>query len=74
MELRKDSELEKVDGEMCRVLNFIPSATVKDGTVVAPDRTTPYEKLEVECNKINEKIIWHITHRDDFLHLWQVLE
>ena len=60
-----------IDGELCRVKTFTPlSASVEDGEVIALDRTTPYASIVIECTKLPQDATGFITHRLDFLHLW----
>ena|SRR5438876_1004260 len=57
--------------KLCRTVSFTPFAKVKDGKVLMSNRTLPYGFLTVECEGLSgEAEIW-VTHRIDFLHLWQ---
>lgn len=68
--LRKDNEWSVIDGELCKVVDFRPMATIRDGKVVAPNLTDPYALVVLECKKFPEKIQGYITHKMDFTHLW----
>lgn len=68
--LIKDNEWSEIDGEPCRVINFVPLATVKNGKVVALNKTTPYASVTIECKKLRGKITGFICHKMDFMHLW----
>lgn len=68
--LIKDREWGLIDGELCRVIDFTPLASVKDGKVSNLSGTTPYASVTIECKKMSEKIIGFITHKTDFIHLW----
>lgn len=68
--LLKDEEWSLIDGEICRVIDFVPMGTVKDGKVIAMDMTIPYASIDIECKKIPEKITGFITHKLDFTNLW----
>lgn len=69
--MRKDSEWSVIDGEPCRVIDFVPlGSLVKDGKVIAADMTTPYASVTIECKKISQEITGFITHKMDFAHLW----
>ena len=67
--LLKDSQWSIIDGELCRVVDFVPMASVKGGKISA-DKVTPYASVVLECNKFPTKIKGFITHKIDFLHLW----
>jgi hypothetical protein len=66
----KDSEWNVIDGEPCRVIDFTPMALVQNGEVVAPDITTPYASVTLECKKISNKVKGFVTHKVDFTNLW----
>lgn len=68
--MRKDSEWSVIDGEPCRVIDFIPLASVQNGKVVAPNITDPYASVTLECKKVSNTIKGFITHKMDFAHLW----
>lgn len=73
--MRKDSEWGVIDGEPCRVTNFTPLAgMVRDGKVIATDKTTPYASIAFECKKIPNTIRGFITHKMDFANLWSVFK
>ena len=68
--LRKDSEWSVVDGEHCRITDFIPAATIEKGQVIAPNKTEPYASVILECKKLSQETKGFITHKMDFQHLW----
>lgn len=68
---RTDAEWDVIDGEVCRVKVFTPSARVEEGRVIARARTEPYASIVVECPALPGVATGFITHRTDFLHLWQ---
>lgn len=67
--LLKDSEWAKIDGEVCRIINFNPLAIVKNGKIQRVD-VMPYASITFECIKVSEKISGFISYREDFQHLW----
>lgn len=69
IKLLKDSEWSKIDGEICRVINFTPLASVKNDKILRVD-IMPYASLELECKKTQQKIIGFINYKEDFKHLW----
>lgn len=69
-ELLKDSQWSVIDGECCRVIDFVPMASIKEGKILAIDKTTPYASVVLECKKLPTKIKGFITHKVDFTHLW----
>jgi hypothetical protein len=70
MKLFKDTDWNLVDTEPCRVIEFIPSAQVKDGKVLITAKMQPYASIVLECKKITETVEGSIIHKLDFLHLW----
>ena len=71
----KDSEWSIIDGEPCRVIDFRPLlASVENDEVVAPDTTTPYAAVTLECKKIPNKITGFVTHKMDFANLWKAFK
>lgn len=68
--LLKDSDWSIIDSEPCRVINFTPMGSVKDGKVIAIDKSTPYASITFECKKLPDRIKGFICHKMDFEHLW----
>jgi len=68
-DLLKDSQWSAIDGELCRVVDFFPIASVKGGKILAIGKT-PYASVVLECKKLPTKIKGFITHKVDFIHLW----
>ena len=72
--LQKDSDWSMIDGEPCRATNFIPSASVKNGKVIASNNTEPYAVVTLESKKLLTQTKGCITHKIDFLHLWKAFK
>lgn len=68
--LLKDSQWIVIDSEPCRVIEFTPTASVKNGKVLAPNKTEPYASVVLECKKIPNIVKGFICHEMDFQHLW----
>lgn len=68
--LLKDNDWSVIEGEVCRVVDFVPMGAVKDGNVKALDTSTPYASVTLECRKFSYKITGFITHKVDFIYLW----
>jgi hypothetical protein len=68
--LTKDSEWSMIDGELCKVIDFVPHTSIRDGKISKLDKTMPYASVTIECKKIPNKITGFITHKTDFMHLW----
>lgn len=68
--LKKDSEWSVIDDEPCRVLEFIPTATIQNGKILAPNKKEPYAQVILECKKLPKMTKGLIFHRTDFRHLW----
>ena len=67
--LLKDSEWAKIEGEICRVIDFNPLVVFKDGKIKRVD-VMPYASITFECKKVQGEITGFINHREDFQHLW----
>src|SRR5713226_912214 len=68
---RTDKDWEVIDGELCRVEDFKPWARVEDGRLTRTfNKTSAYASLVFECDRLPHKATGFITHRLDFLHLW----
>jgi len=73
--LLKDEEWSLIDGEICRVIDFVPmGSSVKDGKAIAMDTTTPYASIQIECKKLSGEITGFITHKIDFINLWNAFK
>ena len=73
--LLKDSDWRVIDGEFCRVIDFIPMTSIKDGKVSAINRTTPYASVDLECRNFpGQKVTGFICHKLDFIHLWKAFK
>lgn len=72
--LLKDSEWSIIDQELCRVIDFVPFGSVRNGEVLALDKSTPYASITFVCEKLSGKIKGFITHKIDFMHLWMVFK
>ncbi len=68
--MRKDSEWSVIDGEPCKVINFIPLASIENGKVITPNKTEPYASVILECKKLPQQTKGFICHKMDFQHLW----
>jgi len=68
-DLLKDSQWSAIDEELCRAVDFVPIASVKEGKILAIGKT-PYASVVLECEKRPTKIKGFITHKLDFIHLW----
>ena len=73
-DLRNDNEWSAIESEPCRVIEFIPAASIRDGKVLAPNKTDPYASVILECKKIPGIIKGYICHKMDFQHLWAAFE
>ncbi|HUX00254.1 MAG: hypothetical protein WBD63_08645 [Phycisphaerae bacterium] len=68
--LLTDSEWGSVDGDACRVSQFSPFGWLEEGRICVPKRI-PYAAIHFECTRMPGTIKGYITHKMDFLHLWQ---
>lgn len=67
----KDSEWSAIDGKVCRVISFDPTASIQNGKIVALDTVAPYASVTLECKKMPGVLTGFITHEMDFEHLWE---
>lgn len=67
--LLRDREWSFIDGEACRVINFNPFCSFKDGKI-SPIGILPYASVTIESRKVNKIIKGFVTHKIDFIHLW----
>lgn len=72
--LLKDSQWGVIDGEFCRVIKFTPMSSVKDGKILALNKSAPYAAIDIECKKLPKKITGFICHKMDFMHLWSAFK
>ncbi|MGB8953235.1 MAG: hypothetical protein WCC06_11300 [Candidatus Aminicenantales bacterium] len=72
--LLKDNQWSVIDGELCRVINFTPLGSIKDGKVKALNKTIPYASVTLECKRLSKEITGFICHRMDFIHLWSAFK
>lgn len=70
----KDRGWSLIDGEPCRVINFIPTALVENGKVLIPNKVKPYASITMECKRASEIIEGYVTHKIDFMHLWKAFK
>ena len=73
-DLLKDSQWSVIDGEFCRVIDFVPMASIKEGKIFAIDKTTPYASVLLECKRLPTKVTGFITNKIDFMHLWSAFK
>ena len=73
LSLLRDEDWSLIDGEACRVLEFIPWGCIRDGRIIAA-KTGPYASVILEWKKSRGTIKGYITHKIDFRHLWEVFE
>lgn len=73
--LLTDADWSVIDGYICRVKSFTPMLSlVKDGKVKSADTTTPYATISIECTKLSGEITGFITHKKDFINLWNAFK
>ena len=66
----RDKEWSLIDSEPCRVVDFVPMSSIKDGKILTLGLSVPYASVTIECKKTPNKITGFITHKTDFMHLW----
>ena len=73
LSLLTDKEWSVIEGEACRVLEFIPYGCITEGRIIASS-IAPYASVILESKNIQGMIKGHIMHKIDFRHLWEVFE
>lgn len=63
--LRRDSDWDLVEGQICKVLEFTPLATVEGGHVKSAGRTKPY--AYVSCNAMRFPITLLVSSRTNWI-------
>jgi len=74
MILVKDSEWCAIDGELCKVIKFIPWGSIKNGKISVLNKATPYASVVIECKKLPVETTGFICHKMDFIHLWKAFK
>jgi hypothetical protein len=69
--LGRDLSWSSIDGELCLVVAFEPFGEVVGEKVKAPPVPMPYANLTIVCSKLDSAVTWPVSHRVDFVHLWQ---
>lgn len=72
--LLRDSDWRVLEGEIFRVIEFSPLARVEDGKVIDFSKVDPYASIKIKVPKVSQPITGFITHKIDFLHLWEVFK
>jgi len=67
---RKDSEWNELDGDACRIIEFIPNARIENGNIVISNKTEPYASVIFECTMLSQHSRGFICHKIDFMNLW----
>lgn len=68
--LKTDRDWSVVDSEPCRVIEFVPAASINNGEVVAINKNVPHASVMLECKKLPQQNKGFITHKIDFENLW----
>jgi hypothetical protein len=73
--LLRDKDWRPLDGETCRVVAFRPLAGRVEGTEVkSSTHHLPYAAIDIEAPPLAEPVTGYISHKLDFLHLWQAFK
>lgn len=70
----RDISFSSIDKEVLIAKRFGQLSRVEDGKVHAFDKNMPYGFLEVEGETFEGAAMLTLTHKDDFLHVWQAFE
>lgn len=72
--LLTDKQWSTIESKMCRILEFIPMASVENGKVIETDASSPYASISFECSKEPKILKGFITHKEDFKVLWAIFK
>jgi hypothetical protein len=72
--LLTDQQWSVIDGDVCKVHDFVPWGSVKNGQVFAISKTTPYASIDFKCSKIPQVVKGFVSHKEDFVNLWRVFK
>ena len=72
--LGKDISWDQARAIVCRATHLTPFASVQNQTVQSFNLSLPYGLLTVESPALSSPFIMPLTHRDEFLTLWEIFE
>lgn len=72
--LLSDKDWSKVDSQLCRIIEFIPMASVQNLKKTKIDLTSPYALISFETSDEPKILKGFITHRIDFKMLWHTFK
>jgi len=70
----RNISLDDIEKEFCRVIHFIPFATLESGKIEQISRISPYASLLLESQVLRQEATLPIIHKDDFKVLWGVFK
>lgn len=70
----RDISFSDIDQEVLMITYFGQLSKIVDGKVVAHSKRLPYGYLKVKGTAFKGPAMLAITHKDDFIHVWQALE
>jgi len=71
--LIKDKDFQKIEGEVCKLVEFHPIGTVQEGKIKNASILKPYATIVVKCRISKTNLTYAITNKADFVHLWEAL-
>ena len=72
--LGKEIPWDSLKGEICRVKLLTSFANVEGNKVRSFSKANPYALLKVESPALKQEAVLPITHRPDFLSLWDIFK
>jgi hypothetical protein len=63
-----------IDGEICRVNDFCPMASIENGKLIMTNKIPWFAVVTIECKKFPKPAKGYIYHKTDFQHLWMAFK
>jgi hypothetical protein len=72
-DLKRNVDWNIIDGLLCKVIEFIPIALIRNGKIHAANKAEPYASVILMCENGPNAIKAGICHKMDFQHLWAAI-
>jgi hypothetical protein len=72
--LLTNKQWSKIESKLCRIQEFHPIASVKNGKIILSNTTSPYTSISFQCSGESKIYKGSITHKEDFKVLWAIFK
>jgi hypothetical protein len=72
--LLTNKQWSKIESKLCRIQEFHPIASVKNGKIILSNTTSPYASISFQCSGESKIYKGSITHKEDFKVLWAIFK